>query len=204
MKGKQTMSIKTGFKFAMLFMASAASAWASGNSASASAEQLIKNLYALDAKRFEHGVFDGKFNPQRQCTLYREFFSEPLIRFEKPDCSIVNNGYGRYVAVDVLNIGQFGGEIPKASVKKPLAQDEAETAIPVVFSDDTRIVYFVKGTQDTARIVNMLVSSKWPPQPNEEANDLRCPFAYAVMANRFEASLISADCRDHTDNARQR
>ncbi len=180
----------------MLLLVSLASACASADTVSA--EQLVKRLYAVNSQQFESGKFAGKYDPVRQCKLYRDFFSELMIKFASPNCTLVGSPYGRFAIADVVNISQTGDEVPKASVKPALAHDDVETAVPVLFSDDTRIVYFVKGTQGAARIVNMLISDKWPDQPNEEANELRCPFRYPVAANRFEHSVISADCRDHT------
>ena len=185
----------------VVLLASLASACASADPVSA--EQLVKRLYAFNTRQFESGEFAGKFDPARQCKLYRDFFAEPMIKFEQPDCSIVGSSYGRFAVVDVANVSQTGDEIPKASVKSALAHDDVETAVPVLFSDDTRIVYFVKGTQGAARVVNMLISDKWPDQPNEEeASHLHCPFEYALPASRFEVGMIPASCRAHVSNAK--
>ncbi len=194
------MKLPRIFRCLMLLLVPLASACASADPVSA--EQLVKRLYVFNSLQFERGEFAGKFDPARQCKLYRDFFAEPMIKLTPPDCTLVGSPLGRFAVVDVVRIPQEGGEIPKASVKAALAHDDVETAVPVLFSDDTRIVYFVKGTQGTARIVNMLISEKWPDQPNEEANELRCPFEYALTANRFEASVISADCRNHALNPR--
>ncbi len=185
----------------VVLLVSLASACASADPVSA--EQLVKRLYAVKAQQFESGKFAGKFDPARQCQLFRDFFAEPMIKFETPDCSLTSGTYGRFVAVDVDNIPQFGGEIPKALVKPALAHDDVETAVPVLFSDDTRIVYFVKGSQRAARIVNMLISDKWPPEPDaEDADHMRCPFDYALKASRFEASMIPSSCIARVNNAK--
>ena len=184
----------------VLLLASLASACASADPVSA--EQLVKRLYAVNSQQFDSGKFAGKYDPVRHCKLIRDFFAESMIKHDHLDCSLDGSPLGRFVAVDVANVPQMGGEMPKASVKSALAHDDVETAVPVLFSDDTRIVYFVKGTQGAARIVNMLISDKWPDQPNEEeASHLRCPFEFALKANRFEASVISASCRPRVNNA---
>jgi hypothetical protein len=184
----------------VVLLASLASACASADPGSA--EQLVKRLYAVNSRQFDRGEFAGKYDPQRHCKLYRDFFAEPMIKLAPPGCTLAGSAYGRFAVVDAENISQTGDELPKVSVKSALAHDDVETAVPVLFSDDTRIVYFVKGTQGAARIVNMLISDKWPDQPNEEeASHLRCPFEYALPANRFEVSTISASCRARVNNA---
>ena len=181
--------------------ASLASACASADPISA--DQLVKRLYAVNSRQFDRGEFAGKYDPERKCKLYREFFSEPMIQHDHDDCIITGSSYGRFAIVDAVSIPQTGDEIPKASVKAALAHDDIETAVPVLFSDDTRIVYFVKGTQGAARIVNMLISDKWPPEPNaEDADHMRCPFDYALKASRFEVSMIPPSCIARVNNAK--
>ncbi len=160
-----TRSLRTVPSLVLLLM-SLASACASAETVAA--EQLIKRLYATSSQQFDSARFAGKYDPERHCKLIRDFFAESMIKHDHLECILDGSPLGRFVAVDVANIPQMGGEMPKASVKSALAHDDVETAVPVLFSDDTCIVYFVKGTQGAARIVNMLLSDKWPDQPNEE------------------------------------
>lgn len=195
------MKLLRDFRYLVVLMASLSSACASADTASA--EQLVKRLYAADSGQFDTAKFAGKYDPERHCRLYREFFSEPMIQHDHDDCFLAGGSYGRFVAVDVGNIPQTGDEIPKVSVKAAMAHDDVETAVPVLFSDDTRIVYFVRGTQGAARIVNMLISDKWPPEPNaEDADHMRCPFDYALKASRFEVSMIPPSCIARVNNAK--
>jgi hypothetical protein len=184
----------------VVLLASLACACASADPVSA--EQLVKRLYATNSQQFDSARFAGKYDPERHCKLIRYFFAEPMIKHDHLDCILAGSSLGRFVAVDVANIPQTGDEIPKASVKPALAHDDVKTAVPALFSDDTRIVYFVKGTQGAARIVNMLISDEWPDHSDDEAGaHSHCPFRYALKANHFEAGVIPPGCRAHVSNA---
>ena len=88
-------------RYLMVLLASLASACASADTVSA--EQLVKRLYAFHSRQFERGEFAGKFDPARQCKLFRDFFVEPMMgrqRYDRPGRLWTVRGQKRAVAGD--------------------------------------------------------------------------------------------------------
>lgn len=162
---------------------------------SLSAEGLVNRIYAYKIKQFENGIFGGKFSPVKKCKLYEDLFASTLIRRDEGNCYLVVDGYGRYPRVDAGNIEQTGDQLPKFRFEEAKIDPGGEVAIPVILDDGTRILYFVQKIDGTQKVKNILVSMKWPRDPNAESNEFRCPFKFSIKPDAFEVGLLPDECR---------
>jgi len=162
-------------------------------------EDVIKKIYRLSVDVFDRGIYGNKYDRNRHCELYKSFFSDELIYSEKPggSCEIVSRSNNvRYPNTDIGERA-YQPEMPTHHALGPVVGPDGEVAVPVVVGDDSRVLYFLKKIGGRYRIVNLVISTKWPRDPNSEDKSERCPFSFSLSPEHdsFQISMIPKDCQ---------
>lgn len=159
---------------------------------------LIKKLYSYDPDYFEMGNIDGKFQPNRQCDLFREFFEERMI--VKKD-----NGVGCELGRDLMGFLRFPtassedlsstrrGELPKEKIDTPVVIGEsAKVSVVIDVVGEGRSLYFLRRTDRGWRISNAMIHEKWPDLDDKVNN---CYYRFALSPSEEERKEILPHCR---------
>lgn len=163
------------------------------------ATDIIRQMYKASVTVFDGGIYEKKYNQAKHCELYRRLFSDALIHVEKVghQCEIISyTGNVRFPNMDIGEI-DYPNEMPPYRILNATVGPEGEVAVPVNIDDGSRVLYFLKKSNEHYKIINFVTSIKWPRDPNSEDKSNRCPFYFSLSPEHdpFQISMIPKDCQ---------
>jgi len=183
-------------------------------------KQFIEKMYSYDPDTFEFGEFSkkdgspflrnrvpnkvGKYQPSKKCALLSEFFESAIIEKKEIRSGLVGcdapNRY-TYLAEDISSAIRLE-DIPAPYIKPPVVSgNRAKVEVfpagnkkisnPPSF-DLGRNLYFLTKTENSWRISNVMIHTKWP---DLDDGTHHCYFSFAAPPNEEERKEIPKHCR---------
>src|SRR5450830_1655853 len=135
-------------------------------------EAIIRSMYAKKIRDME--FWSGNGAALKSCEHLRSIFFEPLLKKDDRGCDVNYAGYFRFPSLDDFQMSDLANSnhLPKSKIVS--SSVNGTTAVVKVLAPidkdmpNSRVVYFLRKTEQVWRIENFIAYRHWPLEPDVE------------------------------------